>query len=268
MNNRNFFQGKTVWITGGSSGIGKALSMQLSEYGAKLIISSNVKDELEQVKADALKINPDVASLIFDLSVPEDVEAAVEKAMSIYGKVDILINAGGISQRSLTGETSLTIDRRIMEINFFSGVILTKKLLPSMIANGYGHFVAISSITGKFGWPYRSAYAASKHAVKGFYESLWTEYSKNGIRVTVVYPGRVKTNISLGAIGPDGKPYGKMDEGQAGGITPEKCALDILKAVRKNKIEILSGGKELLMVHIRRFLPSLFYKMALRMKPN
>ena len=135
-----------------------------------------------------------------------------------------------------------------------------------MIKNGGGHIIATSSISGKFGFPLRSAYGASKHALHGFYESVWTELWDKNIRTTLVCPGRVKTNISLHALGKDGKPHGKMDAGQAGGISPEECARQIMKAVRKNKREVLVGGKELIMARLKQYFPRIFYKLVIKIK--
>jgi short-subunit dehydrogenase len=158
--------------------------------------------------------------------------------------------------------------RKIIHLHYFPGLIITKALLPGMITNHFGHIVVTSSISGKFGFPLRSAYAASKHALHGFYESLWTEYQDKGIRTTLVCPGRVKTNISMHALGPDGQSHGKMDEGQAGGIPPDLCALKILKAVSKNRREVLVGGRELLMPRIKQYSPGLFYRLVLKIKPT
>lgn len=266
MSEREYYKDKVAWITGASSGIGEALVKELSRLDARLIISSNRKDELERVKEECGINKQNIVVLPFDLAVPEEVEKAAITAPGIFGKIDFFFSNGGVSQRSLATETSIETDRQIMEINFFSGVIITKKLLPLMIEQGGGHIIAVSSITGKFGSPYRTAYSASKHAVQGFYESIFTEFHDKGIRITVVFPGRVKTNISLDAIGPWGKAHGKMDEGQEKGIPPEKCASDILKGVRKNKREILSGGRELLSVYIRRFFPGLFFRLILKTK--
>jgi short-subunit dehydrogenase len=184
----------------------------------------------------------------------------------LFPKIDILINNGGVSQRTLVKDTTMEIFRKIMEINLFGAVQLTKLVLPVMIKNGGGHIIATSSISGKFGFPLRSAYAASKHALHGFFETVRLENINENIKVTIVCPGRVKTNISYNAISTDGKPHGKMDDGQNEGISPEKCALQIMKAIRKNKKEVLIGGKELMMVHFKRFAPFIFYKIASKIK--
>jgi len=158
------------------------------------------------------------------------------------------------------------VDRKIMEINYFSGVILTKSVLPGMLARGSGYIAGISSVTGKFGFPLRSSYAASKHAMAGFYESVGAEYYHQGIRTTTVFPGRISTNISLGAIGPDGKPYDKMDPGQEHGTPVDQCARDIVNGIRKDKREVFPGGKEVLLIYIKRFLPWLSFRLSRKVK--
>jgi short-subunit dehydrogenase len=206
-----------------------------------LILSSNQDEELLRVRS-GLKLKPeDVYVLPLDLSEPTSLEGKAKEALKAFGHIDILINNGGISQRSMVMETSIETIRKIMEINFFSGVLLTKSVLPLMIARGTGHIVAVSSITGKFGFPLRSAYSASKHAIYGFYESLGAEYYNHGIRTCIVCQGRVKTNISMEALGPDGNPQKIMDRGQEKGVTPESCAKDIINGIRKNRRDVYTG---------------------------
>lgn len=266
MTNQKFYDGKVIWITGASSGIGEALAKQLSAYNSRLIISSNRPDDLEKVKASLQREREDVYVLPFDLNEASTLPGKANEAEKAFGRIDILINNGGISQRSLVLDTSLETDRKIMEINYFSGVILTKAILPGMIERGYGHIAALSSVTGKFGFPLRSAYSAAKHAMCGFYETLGAEYYDQGIRSTLVFPGRVSTNISLGALGPDGKPQNIMDHGQATGISAAECAMDILNGIRKNKKEVYSGGREVWMVYVKRFLPGLAFRLARKVK--
>jgi short-subunit dehydrogenase len=206
--------------------------------------------------------------LPFDLSDPAACAGAAQTVIQEYNGTDFFFSNGGVSQRNTAIETPVEIDRKIMEINYFSGVIISKILLPEMVKKGSGHLIATSSISGLFGFPLRSAYAASKHALHGFYESVWTELHNQGIRTTLVCPGRVKTNISLHALGKDGKPHGKMDAGQAGGIPPEQCAKEILRAVKKNRRTVLVGGKELIMAHLKRLFPSVFYRLVVKIKPT
>ena len=152
-------------------------------------------------------VSSEVHPVVFNLGHPDEVATAAQKVLKEFGTVDVLMNNGGISTRAEAVETSLELDRKIMEIDYFSGVILTKALLPKMIEQGYGHIGVTSSISGKFGWPQRSAYSAAKHALFGFYKSLWAETNKQGIRVTLFSPGRVRTNISKHALLKDGKGH-------------------------------------------------------------
>lgn len=264
----NYFKDKIVWITGASSGIGEALAKNCSSAGAQVIISSNEPAELERVITEIGKVTYKPRILVFDLSDPVAVENAAEEMLKEFGKVDIFFSNGGVSTRSMAIEIPVELDRKVMEINFFSGVIITKKLLPVMVKEGFGHIVATSSISGKFGFPLRSAYAASKHALHGFYESVWTELHDKGIRTTLICPGRVRTNISLHALDKDGKEYGKMSKGQAEGIDPDSCAKAIMRSARKNKREVLIGGKELIMPRLKQYFPRIFYFLATRIDPS
>jgi len=262
------FKDKIIWITGAASGIGEALAYKSVEYGGKLILSDIDEPGLAKVVSACESSGASVLNLPFDLSSGESIEKAVLRVMEHFGRVDVLINNGGISQRSLTWETPLEVDYKIMHINFFGAVLLTKAVLPYMMEQGGGYIAATSSITGKFGFPLRSAYAASKHATQGFFETLGIELAGRNISVTIAMPGRVQTNISMHALTREGTPHGKMDPGQATGISADLCARKYLDAGYKKKHEVLIGGKELMMVHIRRFLPSLFYRLAGRIKPE
>jgi dehydrogenase/reductase SDR family member 7B len=262
------YKNKIVWITGASSGIGKVLSLDFAKLGAILILSSYEKEELLQVQEECLKITNNVHVQIFDLSIPEEVANAANSVLKEFGRVDVLINNGGLSQRSFVTETPIEMDRKLMEINYFAGVTLTKAVLSSMIENGYGHITVTSSISGKFGFPLRAAYAASKHAIHGFYETVRAELKDKNIRVTIVCPGRVRTDISKHALTKDGKPTGEMDAGLAAGISPESTSRQIISAMKKNKMEVLIGGKELLMVHIKRFFPRIFFRIVTKVNPK
>jgi len=258
---------KVIWITGASSGIGEGLVRLLAEMNTKLILSSRKLEALEKVKNSLPEPSQEnVRILTLDLSQPDTLDDKAVEAMGYFGKIDILIHSGGISQRAMALDTQISVDRRIMEVDYFSTVILTKAVLPSMIKNGFGHIVPISSLVGKFGSPYRSGYAAAKHALHGFYDSLRAEtYTKN-IFVTLVTPGFVKTNVSLNALTEDGKAMNKMDEGQENGMTAEQCARKIVRGIEREKNELLLGGKETIAVYIKRFSPSLFAKIIRKAK--
>jgi short-subunit dehydrogenase len=255
---------KTIWITGASSGIGEALAMQLSSQPVNLILSARRASELERVKAACS--NPDrIKILTLDLAKPDSHQEVTHEAITLFGQIDILINNGGISQRSLVKDTVLDVDRKLMEVNYLGSVSLTKCLLPHMLERGNGQFVVVTSLTGKFGTPYRSGYAASKHALHGFYDSLRAELEDQGILVTLAAPGFVKTNVSLNAFVGDGSKANVMDEAQANGISAEACAKTIIKAMRKGKREIYVG-KESYGVYVKRFFPGLFASMIKRVK--
>ncbi len=247
--------------------MGKALSLLLAKQASLLIISDRDRVGLEKTASEISSLGARVRSEVLDMSDFNAISQLAGKVLSDGIHIDGLYQFAGISQRSLVAETPVDIDRRIMEINFFGVVALVKAILPDMISNGGGQISVTSSMVGKFGFPYRSAYSASKHALHGFFESLLAENSKYNIKVSVLIPGRVRTNISKFAINREGNEYGKMDPGQENGITAEKAARQILKGLQKEKKEILVGGSELLMVHIRRFFPALYYILATRIRP-
>lgn len=261
------FANRTIWITGASSGIGRALAMRFLNEGARVIGMSQDEAGLMNTAKEARKHNGEFIPFILDLEKWEAVEEKLAPLIEKYPRADVLANIAGISQRSLSHETPLWIDQKIMNINYFGAISITKALLPLMHQQGEGHILATSSLTGKFGFPLRSAYCAAKHALHGFFETLYIENREKGIDVTLIIPGRVRTQISVNALEKDGKQHGKMDRGQAGGVSPEKAAGDIYKGIVKRKRTVHTGGKELLMLKIRKYLPSLFFRMAGRMEP-
>lgn len=258
---------KTIWITGASAGIGKAMALNLSKNNNHLILSGRNVATLEETARQCIMHGSKVQMAVFDLGEPAAIQGAVEKILKETSGIDCLFQVGGISQRSLVKDTPLAIDRKIMEVNFFGTVALTKAILPGMIARGGGHIAVTSSIVGKFGFPYRSAYSASKHALHGYYESLRAELKKENIRVSIIIPGRIQTDISLNAMNETGGAHGKMDDGQANGMAVDIAASRIIKELAAEKKEILVGGKELLMITIRRFLPALYYRISSKINP-
>jgi len=263
----NFFSDRVVWVTGASSGIGEALVYAFVRGGSRVIASSNNPAELARVAEKCTTMAGSVTAVAFDLADTSGIEKTVAGVIEKEGKIDILLNIGGVSQRALIRETPLSLDRRIMEVNYFGTVSLTKAVLPYMISNGGGQIAATSSISGRFGFPLRSAYSASKHALHGFFETLLLEHRRDNIRVSVIIPGRVRTSISVHALTASGTEHGKMDEGQAGGITAEKAAEQIIRGLKRHRREILVGSKELLMLWIRKYIPALFFRIAGRMNP-
>ena len=254
------FKGKIIWITGASSGIGKELAIQFNQMGAIVILSSRKKGALVQVQS-SLPVKENSLVLALDLEKSDEFKAKTDEVIAKYGRVDVLINNGGISQRSEVIETDMAVYRRLMEVNFFGNIALTKSVLPYMRKQKSGHIVTISSVAGKFGFFLRSGYSSTKHALQGFYESLYLEEEKNGIKVTIAYPGKINTPISLSAITGDGTSHGEMDHNQDTGMDVDKCAKKLIQAIEKNKIEVLIGGKEIKAVKLKRLMPKLFWKV-------
>lgn len=266
MKNRKIFNDKIAWITGASSGIGEALVYQFIKRGATVIASSNDSAGLERVKSACGDHSSAVHCVPFDLADTSGIGEIAEKQIKTFGKIDYLLNIGGISQRARIEETPLWLDRKIFEINYFGTIALTKAVLPYMIIQKSGHILATSSISGRFGFPLRSAYSASKQALHGFFETLFLENKNNNIRSSVIIPGRVRTAISIHALDSQGKEYGKLDDVLAKGVLPEKAAEIIIRGIIRNKREILVGKSELMMLHIRRYLPWVFFRIADKVK--
>lgn len=256
----SYFSGKVVWVTGASSGIGEALTYELAKRGARLILSARRKEELERVKGNCIPASqPGIRVLPLDLSLSETLQLSTEAAIQIFGHVDILINNGGISQRSLAKDTLISVDRKIMEVDYFGTIALTKYLLPHFIQRKGGHYVTITSVAGKIGVPVRTGYAAAKHALHGFFDSLRAEVWKENILVTLVVPGWVSTNLSTHAVVGDGSAHNQIDPNNAGGYKPEVFATKMCNAIENKKQEVyIAGAKETLAIYLKRFLPGIF----------
>ncbi|MFP4228725.1 MAG: SDR family oxidoreductase [Salinivenus sp.] len=246
---------RRVWITGASSGIGEALAYECSRRGAHLVLSSRREDALQSVRAQCERPDDHIVQTL-DLAEPASLQAAAAAVHEAVGPVDVLVNNGGISQRGTAAETDMDVVRRILEVNFFGAVQLTKAVLPSMLDRGRGHIAVVSSVVGKFGTPQRSSYAASKHALHGWFDSLRAEVHDDGIGVTVVCPGFVQTNVNANALRPDGTSRG--EEAEEKGIPPEQCATAIADAIENETAECTVGGWETLGVYVKRFFPGLF----------
>ncbi len=267
----SYFSNKVIWITGASSGIGEALTIELAgQQGVKLILSSRRKEELERVKGNCPQAaQANIRILPLDLAQPDTLRLSAEAALQYFDHIDILINNGGISQRSLAKETQLSVDRQVMEVDYFGTVSLTKYLLPHFLKRKAGHFVTVSSVMGIIGTPYRSGYAAAKHALHGFFDSLRAELWKESrsIYVTLICPGWVHTQVTLNALTGDGAKLNRMDKTTERGLSPKVCAKKILKAIGKKKEEVYIGGtKEVFAVYLKRFFPLLFSKTVRKVK--
>lgn len=259
---------KVIWITGASSGIGEALAYGLAKNGARLILSSRRKEELERVKGNcSASVQPNIRVLPLDLSQASTLQLSTEAAVQLFGHVDILINNGGISQRSLAKDTKIEVDREVMEIDYFGTVALTKYLLPHFLKRKSGHFVVTSSVMGIIGTPYRSGYSAAKHALHGFFDSLRAEVWKEKVLVTLVCPGWIRTNVTLNALTGDGSKLNQMDKTTEHGLSSAYCAKKVIEAIEKKKEEVYIGGtKEVFAVYTKRFFPMLFSRIVRKAK--
>jgi short-subunit dehydrogenase len=250
---------KVIWVTGASSGIGKALSEALAQQGAKLILSSRNEEQLHSLK-QTLANSQDHQVLALDLSKPEQLEDSVK--LLADQSVDILINNGGISQRGFARDIQLNVHRDVMEINYFGTIQLTQLVLPRLLQSR-GMVVNISSVAGKVGGQSMSGYAASKHALIGYMDCLRAEETNNGLQVLNVCPGFVQTQISVNALTENGKPFGGVADSIAQGITAEECALSIINGIKANKKEITVGkGLSRWAPLIKRISPNLLHKFA------
>ncbi len=249
--------GKVIWISGASSGIGEALALDMASRGALLVLSARRQDVLENVRARCA--NPEKHIVLpLDIRQPAQFPAAVEAVNERFGKLDIQIHCAGISQRATAVETDLKVDRHLIELNYLGPVALAKQVLPQMLARGDGQIVVISSLLGKFAIPLRSAYAGSKHALHGFFDALRAEIEPQGVSVTIVCPGFIRTNASFNALEGDGTAHNKMDPEIDRGLAPEVCARRIVRAIENRRSEVYIGGKEVLGVYFSRFAPRLF----------
>lgn len=264
-----YFNNKVVWITGASSGIGEELAYALSANGAKLILSSRRVDELERVK-NACAEPSQVQLLPLDLLDVDSLDAMPAKAIALFGQVDIMVHNGGVTQRSAVIDTKLEAHRKVMEVDYFSYVALTRALLPHFKERKAGHFVVTSSVMGKIGTPMRAAYAAAKHALHGFFDCLRAEVAPDNIKVTVLTPGYIRTNISLYAV--TNKPYGlKVPSPDIeNGYPADKAAKQIMRAIKRGAFEAYIGrfGLEQIALWMNRFAPGLVMRVAVRMIPT
>lgn len=255
------FNNKIVWITGASSGIGEALAVAFAAEGAKLILSARREDELKRVASKTGLSDDKVLVLPMDVSETANAVSKYQAAIAKFGKVDVLVNNAGLSHWSKINDTGMDVIERIMSTNFLGGVALTKAVLPDMLNQKAGQIVVISSVLGKIVTHKQAAYNASKHALHGFYDTLRAEYGKNGIKVLLVCPGFVNTNVAVNSLNRDGKPIGKNNKMIENGLAPDFVAQKIVSAVHNECEEIIIAGmQERIGVWMKRFFPAIFSK--------
>lgn len=256
---------KVVWITGASSGIGAALAKIYAEKGTKLILSSRRVPDLEKVKSEC-PISENVKILPIDLNDFDKAAVEVQKAFDFFGTIDVLINNAGVSQRSLIANTQFDVFKKLIEIDYLGTVALSRALLPFFIKQGGGHYVVVSSVMGKYGSPFRSGYAAAKHALHGFFDVMRMEHQKDNIYVTMICPGFVRTPIAMNSLRGDGSVLGLDDLATRKGMKVEDFAQKMFRSVEQKKWEVSFGGKERLGVYLKRLSNKLLHSIVIRSK--
>jgi len=265
---KNFLKDKVVWITGASTGIGLEMALFAAHFGARLYLFSSRKELLGEAAEACFAAGAATAFFeTVDLSNWESAVSVAAKTLAISGAPDYLVLNAGISQRSLSAQTDLAVSQKILDLNFFGAVGVARTVLPAMIEHGGGHIGVTTSFVGVFGFPLRSSYAASKHALKGYFESVGLEYGSDNIHVTIAVPGRVRTSISAKALSGDGSPYGKNDPGLEKGIDPKRCAKRYWKALIRGRREIVISGFDSLIVFLYRYMYPVFKIIATRVNP-
>ena len=254
---------KIVWITGASSGIGAELAKIYSHRGIKLILSSRNVRAFERVKSECY-YPENIKILPIDLNDFYAAPDLVKKAYNIYGRIDILINNAGVSQRSLIVDTQFDVLKKLIEINYLGTVALSRALLPFFLKQGFGHYVVVSSVMGKYGSPFRSGYSAAKHALHGFFDVMRMEHQKDNINVTIICPGFVRTPIAMNSLKGDGSVLGVDDLATRKGLKVEDFARKMVRSVDQKKWEVQFGKKELLGVYLKRLSNKLLHSAVIR----
>ncbi len=256
---------QTVWVTGASSGIGEALALRYAREGASLVLSARRKDELERVAGlcrDAGLPADQVLVLPLDVTDWESLPAAVQAVLDTFGAIDLLVNNAGVSQRSLCKDTDMAVYQKLMDVDVMGQIALTKAVLPHMLERGSGHLAVTASVAGKVGVPQRTGYCAAKHAVMGFFDALRAEVEGQGIKVSTIVPGFIRTDISRNALAGDGSAFGKLDDNIAGGMDVTECAEVVFKGLSAKKREIPVGkGKEMAALWIKRVSPEALFRI-------
>ena len=252
-----------IWITGASSGIGAELAKQYAKEGAFLILSARREKALQEVKISC-EHQENITVLPLDLKDFKSMTQYVEKALAVYGSIDLLINNGGVSQRSLIADTKIEVYQELMNINYMGTVALTKALLPYFIERKKGHFAVVTSVMGKFGSPYRSGYCGAKHALHGFFDVLRMEHEKDNVDVTLICPGFVQTNVTINALTGTGERLNHDDPGTQNGLEVAFFCRKMIRAIRNKKWEVSYGKKEKIGVFVKRFSQKLLHAIVMR----
>lgn len=265
MNQAIDFSNAVVWITGASSGIGAALATQLAGRGCSLVLSSRDSAALSRVRDTCIERG--AASdriMILPLDVL-DFDAMAEKAAAVverFGRIDLLLNNAGVSQRSACVDTDFEVYRQMLDINVLGPIALTKAVLPIMLRQGHGTLAVTASVAGKVGAPLRTGYCAAKHAVMGFFDALRTEIGPAGLQVVTITPGFIRTNVAKNALNARGQATGTSDDDIEGGMSADDCAAAIIEGFAAGTAEIAVGeGPEMALLQLKREDPEATFRM-------
>lgn len=228
---------QTIWITGASSGVGEGLARVCHQEGANIIISARRENELERVKDSCTEGAGSIQVVAFDITDIGQREAAVAEVLANNARLDVLVNNAGIGQRALVKDTAMDVDRRVMEVDYFAPVALTKLVLPHMMEQRAGHLIVTSSVAGKHGMPYHSAYCAAKHALHGYFDTLRVEMLEYNIQVMLLVIAGVRSNVALHSLVGDGSEYGDDPWGSQVGMTAEECGAQVIDAMLAGEYE-------------------------------
>lgn len=246
--------GRVVWITGASSGIGAELARSYVERGAHVVLSARREDRLREVLARF--DDPDRHMVLpLDVARPETHATAFSALLERFGHLDTLVLSAGIGQRAAIREVDLSIERRIMEVNFFGVLSLVHVTIEHLLTRPDGHLVVISSVMGKLSTPRRATYAASKHALHGWFDGLRAEIADSNVAISLICPGYIKTEISEQSLTPDGTPHGAMDAQHEKAMDVRTFARKAMRTLDKRKAETYIGGPEIWAVPLKRFFP-------------
>ncbi len=237
-------QNKTIWITGASSGVGEGMATVFHRAGADIIISGRREGELERVKASCAGGSGSITVVPFDITDAAEREAAAQAVLERFARLDILVNNAGIGQRSLAKDTGLETDRRIMEVDFFAPIALTKLVLPRMIQQQGGQLIVTSSVAGKHAVPFHSAYCAAKHALHGYFDTLRIEHLKDNIDVMLLVIAGIRSNVFEHALTGDGSEHGRSDFAGDSGMSAEDCAERVVEAIVNREPEVVISIEE------------------------
>lgn len=262
--NAHPFHENVVVITGASSGIGRAVALELAAQDAWLVLAARREGKLQEVATQCEKRGGVTTIVPTDVSDQAQCQRLIQQAVTAYGRLDTLINNAGITMWARFEEIEdLSLLERIMQVNYFGSVYCTHYALPHL-KERQGRLVGVSSLTGKTGVPTRTGYAASKHAMAGFFDSLRIELGGSGVSVTMIYPGFVRSEVRERALGPDGQPLGKSPVQESKVMTAEECARIIVDAAARRKREVVMTTTGKLGQWLKLIAPGLVDSIARR----